>query len=59
MRLAFCLCFFSFFNVSKAEERPWWPVQSPTREERRIQCLVLSFNHLTNTENLDEGNFRV
>ena len=25
--------FFVFLSVSYAEERPWWPIQSPTKRE--------------------------
>ena len=26
-----------FFLVSHVRERPWWPIQTPTKEERREQ----------------------
>ena len=28
---------FQYFLLSYVEERPWWPIQSPTEEERRKQ----------------------
>ena len=29
---------FFFFLVGYVEERPWWPIQSPTTKERRMQA---------------------